>query len=52
MLLAEPLIDEGGKETAVPWENPWRASENATYWSLKIQAPTETQTHTLALVTG
>ena len=26
------LADEGGEETAVPGENPWRrASENATY---------------------
>ena len=31
-LLAEPLTDEGGEETGVPGENPWRrASENATY---------------------
>ena len=32
ILLAEPLTDEGGEETGVPGENPWRqASENATY---------------------
>ena len=32
MLLAEPLADDGGEETGVPGENPWRrASENATY---------------------
>ena len=31
ILLAEPLIDEGGEETGVLRENPWRqASENAT----------------------
>ena len=29
VLLAEPLTDEGGEETGVPGENPWRrASEN------------------------
>ena len=28
----EPLTNEGGEETGVPGENPWRrASENATY---------------------
>ena len=38
------LTDEGEEETGVPRENPWRrASENATYYSPKIQAPTETQ---------
>ena len=32
ILLAELLTDEGGEETGVPGENPWRrASENATY---------------------
>ena len=30
-LLAEPLTNEGGEETGVPGERPWRrASENAT----------------------
>ena len=30
--LAEPLTDEGGEETGVPNDNPWRlASENATH---------------------
>ena len=49
----EPLTDEGGEETGVPGENlSWQASENATYLSLKIQTPTETQTRTLALVAG
>ena len=51
ILLAEPLNrrrgggggGEGGEETGVPGENPWwRASENATHYSLKIQAPSET----------
>ena len=29
---AEPLTDEGGEETRVLGENPWRrGSENATY---------------------
>ena len=52
-LLAEPLTDEGGEETGAPGENPWqRASENATYYSPKIQAPHETQTPTIALVAG
>ena len=37
--------DEGGEETGVPGENPWRrASENATYYSPKIQAPSEPRT--------
>ena len=28
----EPLTDEGGEETGVPGENPWRrAPENATH---------------------
>ena len=32
ILLAEPFTNEGGEETGVPGENPWRqASENATY---------------------
>ena len=45
--------DEGGEETRVPGENPWRrASENATYYSPKIQAPSETRTRAVALVAG
>ena len=41
------------EESGVPGENPRRrASENATYKSLKIQAPTETRTRNLALVVG
>ena len=53
ILLAEQLSNEGGEETVVPRENPWQqASENATYFSPKIQALTQTQTHTLALVAG
>ena len=50
ILLAEPLTDEGGEETGVPRENPWRrASENATYYSPEIQDPSKTRTHTVAL---
>ena len=42
-----------GEETGVPGENPWwRASENATYYNPKIQAPSETRTHAVALVAG
>ena len=53
ILLAEPLTDDGGVETGVPGENPWRRTpENATYYSPKIQAPNETWTRTLALVAG
>ena len=53
ILLAEPLTNEGGEETGVPGENPWqRASENATYYSPKIQAPSETRTRAIALVVG
>ena len=53
ILLTEPLTSEGGEETGVPGENPWRwASENATYSNQKIQAPSETQTCTPALVAG
>ena len=45
--------DERGEETGVPGENPWwRASENATYYSPKIQAPSETWTRAVALVAG
>ena len=45
--------DAGGEETGVPGENPWRrASENATYYSPKIQAPSETRTREVALVAG
>ena len=52
-LLAEPLTDEGGEETGVPGENPWRQdSETATYYNLRIQAPSETRTRTIALVAG
>ena len=44
---------EGGEETGVPRENPWRlASENATFYSPKIQAPSETRTRAVALVAG
>ena len=51
--MAELLTDEGGEETGVPGENPWRqASKNATYYSPKIQAPSETRTRTIALVAG
>ena len=43
----KPLANEGGEETGAPRENPWwRASENATYYSLKIQASTGTRTRT------
>ena len=53
ILLAELLIDEGGEETGVPEVKPWRrASENATYNSPKIQAPSKTRTCTTALVAG
>ena len=45
--------NEGGEETGVPRENPWQwASENATYYSQKIQTPSETWTLTVALVAG
>ena len=45
--------DEGGEETGVSGENPRRrASENATYYSPKIQAPSETRTRAVALVVG
>ena len=45
--------DEGGEETGVPGENPWRwASDNVTCWSVKIQAPNKTQTCTIASVAG
>ena len=51
--MAEPLTNEGEEETGVPGENPWRrASEHATYYSPKIQAPSETRTRTTALVAG
>ena len=32
-----------GEETGVPGENPWRRA-HATYYSPKIQAPSETRT--------
>ena len=45
--------NEVGEETRVPREHPWRrASENATNYSPKIQAPSETWTHAVALVAG
>ena len=48
---SKPMKD--GEETGVPGENPWRrASENATYYSPKIQAPSDTRTRAVALVTG
>ena len=51
ILLAEKLTEEGREETGVPGENPWRqVSENATYHSPKIQAPSKTRTRTIALV--
>ena len=44
---------EDGEETGVPGEKPRRrASENATYYSPKIQAPSETGTRAVALVAG
>ena len=40
-----------GEETGVPGENPWRrASENNTYYSPKIQTPSDTRTRAAALV--
>ena len=46
-------INEGGEETGVPGEKPWGwASENATYYSPTIQAPSETWTRAVALVAG
>ena len=45
--------NEGGEETRVPIENPWQqASENATYYSPKIQAPSKTRIRAAALVAG
>ena len=53
VLLAEPLNRWRREENRVPRENPRRwYSENATYYGLKIQAPSETRTPTLALVAG
>ena len=52
-LLAEPLNRwrRGGNRSTrrKPW---WWASENATYYSPKIQAPSKTRTHAVALVAG
>ena len=53
IVLTEPLTNEGGEETGMPGEKPqWQASENATYYRPKIQAPNETRTCTPALVEG
>ena len=42
-----------GRKPEYPEKTPWqRASENATYYSPKIQAPSETRTRTIALVAG
>ena len=47
------INDDGGEETGVPRENPWRwASENVTSYSLKIQAPSKTRIRTITLVAG
>ena len=49
----KPLTNAGEEETRVPRENLWRpAIENARYWGPKIQAPSKTQTRSLALVAG
>ena len=56
----KPLTVKRGEETEVPGETPYPlppsphpdASENATYKSSKIQAPSETRTHSLTFVTG
>ena len=43
--------NEGGEETGVPGENPWRrASENAPYYRPKSQAPSETRIRTVAMM--
>ena len=40
----KPLTNEGREETGVARENQWQqASENTTYYSPKIQAPSESQ---------
>ena len=39
-----------GRKPEYPQKTP--ASENATYYSPKIQAPNETRTRTIALVAG
>ena len=42
-----------GRKLKYPEKNPWeQASENATYYSLKIQAPSETWTCIVALLAG
>ena len=44
--MAGPLTNERGEETEVLVENPWQqASENATYYSLKIQALKDLNPH-------
>ena len=44
---------EEGRKPEYPEKTPGeRASENATYYSPKIQAPSETQTRAVALVAG
>ena len=46
-------MKELGEETGIPGESLWRqASENATYYSPKIQVPSETRTRAVALVAG
>ena len=53
ILLAEPLnrLRRGGNRSTQR-KPQRRASENATYYSPKIQALSKTQTHTIALVAG
>ena len=51
ILLAELSADEGGEETRVNGENPWRqASENATYKTQRFKP--QVRTRTIALVAG
>ena len=53
ILLAEPLTHEGGEETGVPGEIPDNELHKMPYkYSLKIQAPIDAQTHSLALMAG
>ena len=39
-----------GRKPEYPEKTPWRASENATYYIPRIQAPSETRTRAVALV--
>ena len=48
--MAEPLADKRDRKVEYPEKTLYDELQNVTYWSPKIQDPTKTRTHAVALV--